>query len=187
MWPWGHAAVGYLLYTGYTHANDRLPPSGPAAIAVALGTQFPDIVDKPLAWNLGVLPSGRSLAHSLFAAVLVTALVARYANRRGYPRVGLAFGMGYVSHLVTDGIDPLLSGDFSKLTYLGWPLLPTPDYSVEHGFIHHFINMELTPFVFLQFGLVTLVIGVWVRDGTPGLDTLRIGIEYLYEKMTARG
>jgi hypothetical protein len=69
MWPWEHVVVGYLAYSAVSHAVAGRAPSGRAAIAVAFAALLPDLVDKPLAWGLGVLPSGRSFAHSLVVAV----------------------------------------------------------------------------------------------------------------------
>ena len=63
MWPWDHLAFGYVWYTLASRGWDGRPPSNAAAIALAVGTQFPDLVDKPLAWWLDVLPAGRSLGH----------------------------------------------------------------------------------------------------------------------------
>src|SRR6056297_3615611 len=98
MWPWGHAVVGYLAYSGTTHVGWKRPPSHAATVALLFGTQFPDLVDKPLAWSLGVLPSGRSLAHSTLTAVLlVCVLYVVFARRRAV--VG-AFALGYASHLL---------------------------------------------------------------------------------------
>jgi len=77
MWPWGHLAVGYLLWSVLVRDRRFRPPTGAETLLLAVGTQFPDAVDKPLAWSLGVLPNGRSLAHSVF---LATALCRR---RRG--------------------------------------------------------------------------------------------------------
>ena len=69
MWPWGHAAAGYLLYTLWARRRFHRPPAGAATLALAVGTQFPDLVDKPLAWTFGISPSGRAGAHSLLIAI----------------------------------------------------------------------------------------------------------------------
>ena len=49
--PWGHLAIGYLCLSLAIRARWRVPPQGPAVIAVAIGTQLPDLIDKPLAWT----------------------------------------------------------------------------------------------------------------------------------------
>jgi len=75
MWPWGHAAVGYLAYSlGYRASDRRL--TGAAVIALGVGTQFPDLIDKPLGWTFGVLPGGRTLAHSLLTVAVVAVVLA---------------------------------------------------------------------------------------------------------------
>jgi hypothetical protein len=59
MWPWGHLAVGYLLSAGAAYLRDHSSPRGLAVVALAAGTQLPDLLDKPLAsaipLSLGVL------------------------------------------------------------------------------------------------------------------------------------
>lgn len=184
MWPWGHLAVGYLLYAAYSRLRYRIRPGEATAVAAALGTQFPDLVDKPLAWTVPILPSGRSFAHSLLTATVVIALVTWLANRRASPKVGPAFAIGYLSHLLTDGIAPFLSGDVSKLTYLGWPLLPPPDYGVEKGFIAHFARLEPSAVVSFQGILAACTVLLWVRDGAPGIRTLRLGATQVYRIVT---
>ena len=183
MWPWGHLAVGYLLYSLYTRGKSRTPPDDIATLFVALGTQFPDLVDKPLAWTFQLLPSGRSLAHSLYALILVSLVVAWIAKRRGQPQVGPAFALGYASHLIADGIAPFLEDDFSKLTYLGWPLLPAPDYGIEYGFLYRFTHLEFTPSFLLEIGLGVLVFSLWIVDGTPGVDLIRTAMKRAYERL----
>ena len=48
MWPWEHLAIGYLAYSLLGRLAWRRPPTVGTAITVAFGTQFPDLVDKPL-------------------------------------------------------------------------------------------------------------------------------------------
>jgi membrane-bound metal-dependent hydrolase YbcI (DUF457 family) len=173
MWPWGHLAVGYLLYSGLCRWRfDRFPGSV-ATLAVAFGTQLPDLVDKPLAWTVSVLASGRSLTHSLLTALVICALVARYARRRGHPTIGVAFAVGYLSHPFADGVLSLVSGEFRYLRYLVWPVLDLPPYETERSFLAHFLGIEATPFFTLQIVLVGFALVVWNRDGRPGLAALR--------------
>ena len=116
MWPWGHLAFGYLLYSVLVRLRSWDSPDGQTVLLVLLGTQFPDIVDKPLAWTFHLFPSGRSLAHSLFAVAAVSALVGVYYQRRGRPQLGIEFAVGYLSHLIGDGIGYLLSGEYVYLS-----------------------------------------------------------------------
>ena len=128
MWPWGHFGLGYLL--SLLVARDTAVPSAGLAptAALAVGTQFPDMVDKPLAWTVSLLPNGRSLAHSVFITALVIGAVVVLTRRYDIPAVGTAFGLGYVSHLAGDSLYPFLAGDFESLGFLLWPVVPPIEY-----------------------------------------------------------
>lgn len=174
MWPWGHLAVGYLCYVAWAR-HRRVPQQPLAVVAVAVGSQFPDLVDKPLAWTVAVLPSGRSLAHSLFTAAIVLALVARLGRRYGRRAVSTAFAIGYLTHTLGDlgprVIGGLLVADATQLrwtTYLVWPLLPAPPYPNDSSLVEHLLAFSLDPFVAAQFGLFGLACVVWVWTGAPG-------------------
>jgi len=110
MWPWGHLAVAYLLYTVITHRRFGRPPRAVPAIALAFGSQTPDLIDKPLAWNFGILPDGRTLAHSLFVVALLVPVVLLVADRLEGRAIGVAFLIGYCSHLLADVPPRVLSG-----------------------------------------------------------------------------
>lgn len=103
MWPWGHAAVAYLLYSGWRHATDRIPTTVPA-LAVVVGSQLPDLVDKPLAWTVNVLPNGRSLMHSAVTVTLLTIAIVWYARRHNRPEPFYAFALGIWAHLFADAL-----------------------------------------------------------------------------------
>jgi hypothetical protein len=126
MLPWRHAALGYLVYTVYTRLRYRRPPAGVAVFALGLGTQFPDLVDKPLAWHFSVLPSGRSLGHSLFAFGVVVGLLWHLADSPARRTLTTAFGVGWVSHLVGDGISPVPRGHWLGVGYVFWPVTSFP-------------------------------------------------------------
>ncbi|NHN46659.1 metal-dependent hydrolase [Halostella sp. JP-L12] len=179
MWPWGHLAVGYLLFAATSRRRRARPPDGAETILIALGTQFPDLIDKPLAWSVGVLPNGRSLAHSVFVAALVVALVLWLARRAGAPTLGGAFGLGYASHLAADALPALLYGVPSDLAFLAWPVLPPVEYDTTQSFVAHFAGIEPTPFFLAQVGLTAAALVVWLRDGAPGpglvLDRVGVG------------
>lgn len=173
MWPWGHLALGYLLYSLYYRFNRvRLPP-GPEALLLALGTQAPDLVDKPFAWTVSILPSGRSLSHSVLIAALVLSALVILADRYDRRNLGLAFGSGYAIHLVGDALYPLFRLDFEHLTFLAWPLLPLPSYDEDHGIIEYILAADLTPEVAFETLLFAVAILAWRADGYPGLETLR--------------
>jgi hypothetical protein len=134
--PLGHAALAYLLYSGHVLSRTYRRPRYLALVPLAIGSQFPDLVDKPLAY-LGVLTYGRSLAHSVFTFVLVsgvvwwgaTALQARwpdtswqYRLRRVAP---VAFTSGYLSHLLGDLYGPAVGGS-ADVRFVLYPIYAIP-------------------------------------------------------------
>ncbi|WEL16716.1 MULTISPECIES: metal-dependent hydrolase [unclassified Halorhabdus] len=164
MWPWGHAAVGYLCYVGIaTITGDRR--YGLPVVAVLIGTQFPDLIDKPLAWTVPLLPAGRSLAHSLLTTgpVLVGVLVIalRLAVSRSQLVAVIGFALGHVTHVLGDGLYPFVDGVYGDLSYLAWPALPLPEYETGRSFLAHFQQFELTGPVRFEFALVALAAIVW--------------------------
>lgn len=178
MWPWTHLAVGYLLYSLSVHALLRRPPREGAALTLAVATQFPDLVDKPLAWLLGVVP-GHSVAHSLFIAgplVLAGMAVAGYYDR---PEVGAAWALGYLSHLVGDIFSPMAVLEMDiDLGFLFWPVISVP-ISTHGGFIQTvlYYATESVAFIFSPLGILFLAaemsilsaaVALWIYDGYPG-------------------
>ena len=174
MWPWGHAATGYLLYALYTHSRYDRPPEGMSTLIVLFGTQLPDLIDKPLAWTLLVLPSGRSLGHSLLLLVplslLVYALAVRYQNANW----GIAFAVGVLSHAVVDVLSPVVHGEFAYITSLVWPLFPPPPYNEQsRTIVSHFLSIEPTPLLLFETVLTVIAFIVWQRQNRPGITTIR--------------
>lgn len=170
MFPWGHAAVGYLIYRLiHRFRGAPWPPTDAQAIALLFGTQFPDLVDKPLAWGLGLLPSGRSLAHSLFTTTLIVVVVLVIARRERRDSAGWAFAVGYYSHLLGDSLLPLVQFDLSFLSFLLWPLQPAPPYPDATVFAERLVTINLQSFTVLSLGLTIITVWLWIRDGHPGL------------------
>lgn len=164
MWPWGHAAVGFLLLSALTLASARRWPRRAETMVVLFATQLPDLIDKPLAWTFDVLPTGRSLAHSLLTAIVFLVLVSLLASRYDRRELTPAFGIGYISHLLTDlPIDTILRGDLlhalSHGTYLLWPILPSRVHLTEPSIIPHFMAIEFTT-PFLVEAFAALLVGV---------------------------
>lgn len=169
MWPWGHLAVGYLCYVSSIKFRGKGEQTPLTLFALAIGTQFPDLIDKPLAWSFSILPSGRSLAHSLLTAVVVVSIGYWIGQRLSREESVIAFAVGYVSHslvdLGPDVVGGLLVGDLSQLkwtTYLLWPLLPSPPYPNDSSFMEHFAGFLFDPYLVAQFVLAGIAIGVWI-------------------------
>lgn len=182
MWPWAHLGFAYILYSLYARGRFGRPPRPEPVLAVAFGSQLPDIVDKPLAWY-GVLPSGRSLAHSLlFAAVLVIVV---YAVGVVLDRVETATALviAHLSHLVTDLPPRVALGYPSGSEYLFWPFLSQNTFRYRAQAFEPPVAVEVivTPFtdpvLFSLYGVFLFVtaLGLWYVDGCPGLQYVRSG------------
>ena len=176
MWPWGHLVSGYLVYSLGRRAAGRPPPTTVTTLALAFGTQFPDLVDKPLAWYFGVLPNGRSLAHSLITATAVCALVVWIAHRYGRGEIGVAFSVGYLAHLPGDSLGALRNGNYDALAFLLWPVLPPVEYAEKMSFAVHLAEIEFTfpPSLSVELAVFAFALLVWLYDGMPGIDLLVI-------------
>jgi hypothetical protein len=166
MWPWGHLAAGYLVYRviGRGRAQETAP-----LIALAVGTQLPDLIDKPFAWTIPILPNGRSLGHSLVLALpLLVGLILVLDGRRR--RAVAALATGYLTHLGTDALYPALAGEWYYVGFLGWPLVPPIEYpTASSGIIEHFLAFELTVRSGFEILLFVVAVALWIYDGVPGL------------------
>jgi hypothetical protein len=183
MWPWTHAALGYLLYTGLTRVRSGTPPGDVATLWLLLGTQLPDLIDKPLAWTFDLVPSGRMLAHTLFVAVPACWLVHRYWRRRGNPEYGVAFGVGYLSHVLSDAIGSVLVGDYAYARFLVWPLLSVPEDQQE-GILQELAMADptLSPALAIQTMGGLGIVALWVYDGAPGAAVVRRLLDRIRER-----
>lgn len=182
MWPWEHAAVGYLLYSLWTRARTRDPPSDLAAVAVLFGTLLPDLIDKPLSWGLGVFQTGYAIGHSVFVAAPVGVAVGLLAARVDRRRVGVAFVVGYWAHLAGDVLNPLRNGNPPSADPVLWPVVIGPPYEESLGlgrglmyFGDLFESLQTVDSVTLivAYLLIPLAaIAVWIADGLPGVALL---------------
>ncbi|WP_306057667.1 metal-dependent hydrolase [Natronococcus wangiae] len=170
MQPIVHLAVGYLCYAGYARWERGEPPAAAPAEAAIVGAALPDLLDKPL-WLSGVLDVGRTIGHSLLFAIPVIAAVWLVARARDRRALGVAFAVGYLSHLATDVPWHLLSGDLDELGFLLWPLTPMPEYTGTKP-LGTVVGLEVTT---LWLEAVVLVAGValWWSDGRPGFEPTR--------------
>lgn len=185
MWPWEHLAVGYLGYAALRRAGGaRGPPGGGPVLALGVATQLPDLVDKPLAWSLGVLPSGTSLAHSVLVAVPGAVVAVLVARRAGAPAYGAAVAVGWLSHLVGDVVYPVLLGGSPAVAAVLWPVVPAPPGAGGGGVLAQarrlfalFLAFLATPrgwrYLVGEAALLGLAGLVWLAEGAPGVDTVR--------------
>jgi hypothetical protein len=174
MWPPGHLALGYVAASLASRTTRGRSPDALHLPWIVLGSQFPDLIDKPLSWTFGILPGGRTLAHSAFAAVAV-AVVAVAVGRRLRSHAGVAFAAAYASHLVGDAIRPALAGDVAGLRFLLWPVVPyrgAPGEEVD--LLARLASMSLSGGLTVELVLAGAVALLWLVDGAPGVGaTLR--------------
>lgn len=167
MWPWGHLAFGYLLYSLGVRASRRSPPEGLDVLALAIGTQLPDLIDKPLAWWVSILPGGRTLGHSLVFAVPLMIVLVLIARRFDAVSHVIAFAVGYASHLVGDLWYAIAVGNYWELNILLWPLTPTVLYDSQPSLLWHLSSITLTPLFLSELALGVFVVVLWVFDDVP--------------------
>jgi hypothetical protein len=188
MWPWEHAAVGYLLYSLALRALARRPPTGTGLVAILLGTQLPDLVDKPLSWGLGWFPSGFAVAHSVFLAVPLGLAALGLSARTRRWRVAAAFVVGYWSHLVADVLSPLRAGGPPLLSRVLWPIADVTPYETDYGLGRGLVYLQeflatIDPVSLLVSGLlVGVTLAVWALDGAPGLAPVARRIDSLWPR-----
>lgn len=183
MWPWDHLAIGYLVVSLWHRSRGRDRPGSAEVVAVAVGSQFPDLVDKPLGWGTTLLPSGTSLAHSLLVAVPVAVAAVAVARRVGRATVGVSFALSYLAHLPGDVVYPALLGGGPKFAFLLWPLVPleptetTAVVARVGELIDIFLAALATPagiaFVLFEVVVLAAAVGLWIADGAPGLESVR--------------
>ena len=178
MWPWGHLALGYLLYSPAVHLLRRRAPAPGPVLLLALGTQLPDLVDKPLAWVFHVAPSGYAVAHSAYVALPVGLAVVALARHRERGRLGVAFTLGWWSHLVGDVLLGLVLGNPYALDRVRWPLVTLPAdggrplldrvgyYLVN--WVEILVATDALWFTAVYVGALGVAWALWLVDGAPG-------------------
>lgn len=187
MWPWSHAALGYLLYSFGARLIGRRP-NGYPAIVLLFATQLPDLVDKPLSWVFDLFPQGYSIMHSVFVAVPLGVAVLAIAAWRHHTECGIAFILGYWSHLLGDILFALIEGNPLAFERVLWPVVTLPPYGTEltglerlelyvSAFIELLLSQEATLILIaallIYFGPFLFALFVWVVDGAPGVAALR--------------
>jgi hypothetical protein len=183
MWPWEHLAVAYVAVSLWFRVTGRRVDTA-AVLALGAGSQFPDLVDKPLAWSVGVLPTGTTLAHSVFVAVPVAAGVWWFTRSRGRAGLGLAFGLAYLLHLPGDlAYGVLTTGGAVPWGIVLWPVVPATTAGPPGGLLGeaaYYLSASLeylsdpraVRYLLLEAALLSTAAGLWVADGYPGVRAL---------------
>jgi membrane-bound metal-dependent hydrolase YbcI (DUF457 family) len=166
MWPPGHLAAGYLLATGWHRWRAAGFARGRTLQLCLLASLLPDIVDKTLAWGLGVLPGGRTLTHSLLCIVPLCALVLVVARHAGRVDLGAALSLGLLSHPLLDALPALWEPDTSA-RHLLWPVLPVETVErsppTEATVQELLVSRLATPWLLVELAVVAVAVGLWYR------------------------
>ena len=170
MQPIVHLSVGYLCYAAYTRWRRHERPRGVPVLVVLVGAGLPDLLDKPLA-AAGIVDVGRTVGHSLFTAAIVMTIVWLIATRCDRRPLAMAFVIGYTSHIAADVPWHVLSGDIDELGFLLWPVTEMPAYTGVKP-LGTVGGVEVTT-LWLEAVIFVAGIGLWWRDGKPGLETLK--------------
>ncbi|QUO46872.1 MULTISPECIES: metal-dependent hydrolase [Halorubrum] len=126
MWPWGHLAVGYVAFSAFLRLGLGERPSDRGVIVLAVATQLPDLVDKPLAWQFGLLSNGIGAAHSLLVGVPAAVALGLFLRSKGYTEFGVAVAVGHASHVLGDLLFAALFSRPPVLPAFLWPVYSTP-------------------------------------------------------------
>ncbi|TMT85760.1 metal-dependent hydrolase [Haloterrigena sp. H1] len=177
MWPWEHLAFAYALYSVTRNVGFRTSPSARETIAVAVGSQFPDLVDKPLGWTFGFAESGYSIGHSIFVAPAVCLVAYAVAARWGNRALAGAFSLAYLSHPIGDMLSHLFRDGTVDSRIVLWPIAspPATDYGgfLDHlilylaRYVYHLLAGGVTPQIVVQSLLGLAVVALWLSDGAP--------------------
>ncbi|RQG92481.1 metal-dependent hydrolase [Natrarchaeobius chitinivorans] len=170
MQPVVHLAVGYLCYAGYTRATRGTSPAELPALVAIFGAALPDLLDQSLA-AAGVVEVTRTVGHSLLFAIPLVLAVWVVTRARGRELLGVAFAIGYLSHVATDVPWHVLSGDYHELGFLFWPITPMPEYSGVKT-LGAVAGVEVTT-LWLEAVILVGGVALWWHDGRPGLEPIR--------------
>lgn len=180
MWPWEHAVLGYLALSLFSRLWYREPPGTLATLVVVFASVLPDLVDKPLAWQFGLVPSGYAVAHSVFVATTLAVFAVALGILSDEIRLGVAFALGYLLHLVGDVIPIYAEHGVVYVDHLLWPVVTVRESSPDVGFTDQVLRYFLRylsdlsgsdpgPYVLFQFGLAAVAFLLWFYDGRPGI------------------
>ena len=195
MFPSSHVAIGYLLYSAYSHLRFRRSPGEFAAFLAFLAALLPDLIDKPL-WLAGVVTWGRAVGHSFLLILPLTAVVGCIIYvKRGETDATVAFGLGIVAASIFDGIGQFmqgsLSGDLEEVSFWVWPLhvpagrivehlkfIPLAEHVIVHKASWMAENIPRQPELGIwlrvfEVSVTLLALCMWFQDGVPGWETFR--------------
>ena len=179
MWPWEHAAIGYVTFSILAHLFRNRPPTGWEAVVIGFASVFPDLIDKPLAWEFGVFPSGYGIAHSVFLMIPLVIVVFFVTMSFGRSNLGIAFGIGYILHPPMDVLPAYVQHGTVPVERLLWPVRTSetsyPDgfsgtfVTYFRGYLSELLSGDPSGYVIAVTGVVVGCLLLWIYDGMPGV------------------
>jgi len=158
VFPPEHFLVAFIPLLTYIIVRDKQFPDRRFVAVVFAGTQFPDLIDKPLAYQFGIIPSGRVFMHSLPTAIPVLLVVGFYGWKTNRVRLGAAFVFSHLSHLLADNRRMLIQQNPQIPPELLWPFA-----SIERQITPHWAGTGgINVFLWTLFSLVVLSILVYI-------------------------
>lgn len=178
MFPWEHVVAGYVVFSLLSRLLYREPPGELAALAVVFGSLLPDLVDKPLAWEFGVIQTSYGPAHSILFAVPVCAAVWALARWQGRAAAGAGLTTGYLLHLPGDVVAYWVLRRRWDPERILWPYRKAdPTTATDFGthvlvyvepYVHELLSGEATTYVLANLVLLLFAACLWIVDGRPG-------------------
>lgn len=110
--------LALLPVVAFVFIRYRRLPTRPMLFVVFIGSQFPDLIDKPLELAR-VVPWGRTGMHSLPFAIPVVVLVLAYARATDRMHLGVGFVFAYSVHWLTDWLPKFTQGTIPPSIF--WP------------------------------------------------------------------
>ena len=166
MRPIEHFIVALLPVLVVVIAVKRRLPSLQLIGVVFVGSQFPDLIDKPLALELGLIPTGRVFMHSLPTALPVLLVVAWYGWRTRRSHLSAGFIFAHLSHILADNYRVLTGSEPSIPPDILWPLTQaTPRPALPYWAGANSINIHLwTLFSVTVLGLCVYIVIMDIRS-----------------------
>ncbi|WP_434530811.1 metal-dependent hydrolase [Haloarcula sp. NS06] len=196
MLPHAHLAFAYIAFSSYAHSAFRRAPGQREALAILVGSQFSDIIDKPLIFLGEPFVSGRTVAHSVlvvFPAIFILTLICRQYIQDG--KIAFAFGLSWILQPFVDASIFIIHGtvarDFIEISFLVWPFTIPADNIVQMlsniNYVETAIQQKpvwmaqrvpkkqnLRNWIRTFEILITIIFAIfWYHDGAPGIDLLK--------------
>jgi len=162
MFPVEHFLVAAIPTGAYLLLQDRRLPRIEALFVIGVGSQFPDLIDKPLAHLFLLLPNGRVGAHSLPFAIPLMTLALYVAWKLNRWRAGGVFVFAYATHLVADYYIVLVRPDPTFPVGLLWPLVPPLPARLEPSWAG---PGSVNVIIWSSFAVIVLLVGavrLWI-------------------------